>query len=90
MAHKIKNKWQSRIANEIKHNRWNASNAQFRIESIKNQLFSLIEQGLDKTNKTRTAAEELKKARYDFNATTSRIRELKKVAKAANKAYRIS
>lgn len=90
MAHKIKNKWQSRIANEIRHNRWNADNSLFRIVKIKQHIFDLIEQGLDGTSKVKMASEELRKARYDFNATTSRIRELKKLAKVANKAYHTS
>jgi len=86
MGH-IKNKRQSRIANEIKHNRWNAENSLFRIKAIKDSLYQMIEGGMDGSYKVHLLSEELKKARYDFNATSSRVRELKKLAKKANKEY---
>lgn len=86
MAKKIKNKWHSRLHDELSHNLYNIENVSYRISLLKNQLFTLIG-GNGEQAKISAVRMEYNKAKYDFNSLAERINTIKRLIKTSNRKY---
>lgn len=82
----IKNKWHSRLHDELSHNLYNIENVSYRISLLKNQLFTLIGNKGEQA-KINSVRMEYNKAKYDFNSLAERINTIKRLIKTSNRKY---